>query len=146
MAQKPRSPRKKHRPTEARIETTAAAPSLAPDVEQRLREEFEALIQRMQSPDSATAYDALSNMSGQDIRDFFKTPQGQRTKAKAQSPTEAPRMEAYDDVFDALHSDDPVKAAAMKLRSDAMMKASGAAPKAGHRRNRPSTRLPPSED
>ncbi len=42
-------------------------------------------------------------------------------KAKTQSSVETPRMEMYDDVFDALYSDDPGKAAAMKLRSDVLM-------------------------
>lgn len=42
-------------------------------------------------------------------------------KAKTQISVETPRMEMYDDVFDALYSDDPGKAAAMKLRSDALM-------------------------
>ncbi len=146
MAQKPRSPRKKHRTTEARIEATAAAPSLAPDVEQRLREEFDTLIQRMQSPDSATSYDALSNMSAQDIWDFFRTPQGQQARTKTKSPIEAPRMEAYDDVFDALHSDDPGKAAAMKLRSDALMNVRASAPGAAPRRRRPGACRSPRSD
>lgn len=42
-------------------------------------------------------------------------------KAKMQSSVEAPRMETYKDVFEALYGDDPGKAAAMKLRSDALM-------------------------
>lgn len=59
-------------------------------------------------------------------------------KAKTQSPIEAPCMETYDDVFDALYSDDPGKAAAMKLRSDVLMNVRASAPGAVHRRRRPS--------
>lgn len=56
--------------------------------------------------------------------------------AKTQSSGETPRMEAYDDVFDALYSDDPDKATEMKLRSDELMRARASAPAAAYRQRR----------
>lgn len=42
-------------------------------------------------------------------------------RTKTDSILETSRMETYDDAFDALYIDDPGKAAAMKLRGDALM-------------------------
>ncbi|TJY57224.1 hypothetical protein E4T66_17605 [Sinimarinibacterium sp. CAU 1509] len=57
---------------------------------------------------------------------------------KMQSFVETPRMETYEDVFDALYRDDPGKAAAMKLRSDLLMNVRASAPGAAPKGKRPS--------
>lgn len=46
-----------------------------------MRQEFEDLIRRMQSTQSAAAYDTVSNMTGEEVHDFFegsRKPEGAR--------------------------------------------------------------------
>ncbi len=86
MTHKSTDPRKALHTTEADAESITAAPTLRPEVEQRLRDEFEDLIRRMQSPQSAAAYDRLSSMSGEEIRDFLRTRQEPQTKPHPHQP------------------------------------------------------------
>jgi len=58
--------------------------TLPSEVEARFRDEFESLIQRMQSPKSANAYDALAKMTGEEIRDFFRA---RRDRETASTPS-----------------------------------------------------------
>lgn len=71
MARKSRSNRGSFRPVDSESKASGAEPSLSRAVELRLRQEFEDLIQRMQSPQSAAAYDTVLNMTGAEVRDFF---------------------------------------------------------------------------
>lgn len=48
--------------------------ALSPAFEQKLREEFEELIRRMQSPEHREAVRMVSDMTGAEVQEFFKAP------------------------------------------------------------------------
>ena len=95
MARKPRVPRRTSRTLDASADSNPTTTLLPPDVEQRLREEFEALIRRMQSPESTAAYDQLSHMSGEDVSDFFRSQRGQPKEPDATSGIEPPTSASF---------------------------------------------------
>lgn len=68
--------------------------ALSPAVEENLRDEFEALIGRMQSPDHRDAVRAVHEMTGKEVQEFFRTSPRHREDLRSSSKDIPPRPPA----------------------------------------------------
>lgn len=85
-----RPKRKAKKATEgASADKIAIVATLTAEDERRLRHEFENLIERMEAPGSAAAYDAIARMTSQEVRDFFQTAEHFGEK---QAPADGPAI------------------------------------------------------